>query len=163
MRLETGCTQIYTGNGKGKTTAALGLCFRAAGQGLRPCMVQFIKQRHCGEHVSAERLGIEILQGEASDVRQGVREQLEVARERLSNGSCDVLVLDEILGSLRRGFVTIDEVLDLLATRPEAMELILTGRDAPQVLIEKADLVTRMDCVKHYYQRGLPARAGIEF
>lgn len=163
MGLETGRMHIYTGNGKGKTTAALGLCFRAAGQGLRPCMVQFIKQRRCGEHVSAERLGIEILQGEASDVRKGVREQLAVAQGKLTDGSCDVLVLDEILGSLRRGYVTLEEVLLLAELRPETVELVLTGRDAPQELMGKADLVTRMDCVKHYYQSGLPAREGIEF
>ena len=162
--LETGRTHIYTGHGKGKTTAALGLCFRAAGQGLRPCIVQFIKQRRCGEHVSAERLGIEILQGkDGGDAAATVRAQLAVAQDIVRQGTCDVLVLDEILGSLRRGYVTLEEVMALVAGRPERMELVLTGRDAPDGLVAMADLVTEMTCRRHYYETGLMAREGIEY
>lgn len=163
MGLETGRTQVYTGNGKGKTTASLGLCFRAAGQGLRPCVIQFIKQKSCGEHISAEKLGIEIFQNNLPDVRQAVKAQLELARRRLVERNCDVLVLDEILGSLKRGYVTLEDVLGLMDARPEHMELVLTGRDAPPEVIARADLVTSMQCVKHYYNTGLMAREGIEY
>lgn len=157
-----GKVQVYTGNGKGKTTASLGLCFRAAGQGLRPCIVQFWKRQRCGEHVSAERLGFEMLQCQLADERQAALHQLRVAHERL--GDCDVLVCDEILGALHEGFLTLHEVLGLLDARPAAVELVLTGRHAPQEIIERADLVTEMRPIKHYFdETGLPARRGIEY
>jgi cob(I)alamin adenosyltransferase len=163
MGLTVGRTQVYTGNGKGKTTASLGLCLRAAGRGLRVCVIQFIKQRRCGEHIGAEKLGIEILQSSLSDVRLAVQEQLREARRRIDGQICDVLILDEILGSLRNGYVTLADVLSLMDARPETMELVLTGRNAPPEVIEKADLVTSMECVKHYYDAGLAAREGIEY
>lgn len=157
-----GKIQVYTGNGKGKTTAALGLCFRAMGQGLRPCVVQFWKRQRCGEHVSAERLGFEILQSQLFDERQAALQQLQAAHERLS--ACDVLVCDEILGALHQGFVTMEEVMGLLDARPAAVELVLTGRNAPPQIIARADLVTEMRPIKHYFdEAGLEARCGIEF
>lgn len=163
MSLETGKLQVYTGNGKGKTTASLGLCFRAAGQGLRPCVIQFIKRQRCGEHSSAERLGIEIVQSDLPDVCQGVRAQLALAQRYLRERHCDILVLDEILGSLKRDYVTLEEVLALVDLRPRDMELVLTGRNAPPSVIQRADLVTSMECVKHYFDAGLMAREGIEY
>jgi cob(I)alamin adenosyltransferase len=158
-----GRTQVYTGNGKGKTTASLGLCFRAAGQGLRVSVVQFMKRQRCGEHFSAEKLGIEILQSNLPNVRQAVKAQLQQAWDCINSQSCDVLVLDELLGSLGHGYVTLDEVLAVMDARPKDMELVLTGRDAPPEVIAKADLVTSMECVKHYFDTGLRARKGIEF
>ncbi len=157
-----GRIQIYTGNGKGKTTASLGLCFRAAGQGLRPCVVQFWKQQRCGEHISAERLGFEILQCQLTDERQAALAQLAAAHERLTGG-CDLLVCDEILGALHAGLLTLGEVHGLLDARPAAVELVLTGRHAHPDLIRRADLVTEMRPIKHYYDEGLQARCGIEY
>jgi cob(I)alamin adenosyltransferase len=160
--MHDGKVQVYTGNGKGKTTASLGLCFRAAGQGLRPCVVQFWKRQRCGEHITAERLGIEMLQCQLADERQAALCQLQVARERMA--CCDVLVCDEILGVLHEGYLTLDEVLSLLDARPAAVELVLTGRNAPQQIIARADLVTEMRPIKHYFdETGLPARLGIEY
>jgi cob(I)alamin adenosyltransferase len=163
MRLTTGKIQVYTGNGKGKTTASLGLCFRAAGHGLRVCVIQFIKKQWCGEHVSAQALGIEILQGGLPDVRLAVQEQLKEAWLRINAETCDVLVLDEIFGSLHRGYVELADVLSLMDAKPEHMELVLTGRNAPPEVLSKADLITSMECVKHYYNAGLAAREGIEY
>ena len=152
----------YTGNGKGKTTASLGLSFRAVGHGLSVCVIQFIKKQRCGEHVSAGMLEIEIVQSALPDVRQAVQEQMQRAWNCIEQHKCDVLVLDEILGSLGRGYVNLEDVLAIMDARPEAMELVLTGRNAPPEVISKADLVTSMECVKHYYHTGLSAREGIE-
>ncbi|HEY3307741.1 MAG TPA: cob(I)yrinic acid a,c-diamide adenosyltransferase [Desulfuromonadaceae bacterium] len=174
MPLERGCVQIYTGNGKGKTTASLGLALRAAGRGLKVCVFQFIKGGGpYGEHLIAERLAplLTIIQTgrpgwvntkDISADRQVAQEALVQARSLLISGQYDLLVLDEIIGALGFGLVDLEQVLELIALKPNQVELVLTGRNAPEKLIEAADLVTEMREIKHYFKAGIPARTGIE-
>jgi cob(I)alamin adenosyltransferase len=168
-----GYVQVYTGDGKGKTTAALGLTLRAAGHGLRTYIGQFMKGQPYGEldalrdhpHITIEQYGdVRCLRREevtAEHVAQAQR-GLEQAREAMLSGEYDIVVLDEINVAIWFGLLTADEVLAFLDEKPEHVEVILTGRRAPQELIERADLVTEMREVKHYYQQGVAARKGIE-
>ncbi len=172
--LERGYIQVYTGNGKGKSTAALGLAMRAVGRGLRVCFFQFIKGGGpYGEHLSAEKLSpllTMVMTGlpgwvntkDITDDRQAAQEALIRAEAMLLSGEYDLLVLDEIIGAVSFGLVDEEQVLELIAARPEGVELVLTGRNATEKIIEAADLVTEMREVKHYYRSGAPARAGIE-
>lgn len=170
-----GCIQIYTGEGKGKTTAALGLAFRAVGQNRKVDMIQFLKRGGCGEHKSAALLsGMNIYCGCAvsappwnkqarEEWAAHTAEQLKLAKEKLAAQDCDVLILDEILGAMNAHFLTEADVLSLMEAKPEKTELIITGRGATEALIARADLVTCMTKVKHYMDDGLPAREGIEY
>lgn len=168
-----GLVHIYTGNGKGKTTAALGLALRAAGQGMRVCVLQFMKGRgRCGEHRFVERWpAFEILQpscascfGQSDSQRQAAAsEALDQVRSIMDSGCYDLLVLDEILTAVKNGLVPEDEALQLIASKPDGLELALTGRGAPQSLIDAADLVTEMVAIKHPLSRGVRARKGIEY
>jgi cob(I)alamin adenosyltransferase len=172
-QLPKGYVQVYTGDGKGKTTAALGLALRASGHGLRTYVGQFMKGQHYGElEALCDHPGITIEQyGDVRCIRREevtpehvaqARRGLERAREAMLSGQYDIVVLDELNVAIWFGLLTVKEVLALLEQRPERVELILTGRRAPQELIERADLVTEMREVKHYYQQGVMARAGIE-
>lgn len=173
--MEQGLVQVYTGNGKGKTTASLGLALRAVGRGLRVCMVQFIKGGgEYGEHQAARRLAplLTIHQTgrdgwifkdnlDPEDIRIA-RETLALAQNALTGCDYDMVILDEINGAVWFGLLSVDDVLDLIKARPSTVELVLTGRSADPRVIEAADLVTEMCEVKHYYQQGVPARIGIE-
>jgi cob(I)alamin adenosyltransferase len=175
MKLERGQVQVYTGNGKGKTTSSLGLALRAVGRGLRVCIVQFIKGGgQYGEHLAAERLAplLTIHQTgrdgwifrdrlDPEDIRIA-GETLELARGALTGGEYDLVILDEINGAAWFGLIAIEDILELIAQRPERVELVLTGRSADPRVIEAADLVTEMVEVKHYYQAGVQGRVGIE-
>lgn len=175
MKLEKGYIQVYTGNGKGKSTAALGLALRAAGREMMVCMVQFMKGGGpYGEHLAAPRLApyLTILQTgregwvnrdnpDPEDVRLA-REALLLAEQALRGGKYDLVILDEINGAVAFGLVTVDEVLSLMAAKPDNVELVLTGRYADERIVAAADLVTEMREVKHYYKAGVPARTGIE-
>ena len=168
---------VHTGNGKGKTTSALGLMMRAAGQGLRCCMVQFMKSRNdrYGEHVSAEMLGIEVhTMGDGftwdtknpEQDRQTARNTWDLCVEKLRSRDYDMLVFDELVYCLSYGFLPVPEVVNELTTaRTEqpALHIVVTGRDAPKELIEAADLVTEMTEIKHPFQAGIRAQRGIEF
>ena len=172
---EKGLVQVYTGEGKGKTTAALGLCLRAAGHGMRSVVLQFMKgQIDYGELRSVERFGglITIIQGgrpnfvsrenpDPEDVRL-VRETFARARALVAEPGLDLLVLDEINVALDFGLIGIDEVADLIRSRRRGLELVLTGRGAPPDIIAIADLVTEMREVKHYWKNGVTCRTGIE-
>lgn len=174
MPLERGCVQIYTGNGKGKTTAALGQALRAVGRGLTVCMFQFIKGGgRYGEHLAAEKLAplLTIIQTgrpgwvntkDITEDRRVAQEAFVRAEELLCSGRYDVFICDEINGAVGFGLIDVEQVLGLISRKPEATELILTGRNAHQRLIDAADLVTEMQEVKHYYKAGVPARTGIE-
>lgn len=174
MGLERGCVQVYTGNGKGKTTAALGLALRAVGRGLRVCVFQFIKGGGpYGEHLIAEKLAplFTIIQSgrpgwvntkDISEDRRVAQESLLRATELLTSDAYDLVVLDEINGAVGFGLIDVEQVLDLIARKPERVELVLTGRNAHERVIEAADLVTEMREIKHYYAAGVPARTGIE-
>lgn len=175
MKLERGCVQVYTGNCKGKTTAALGLAFRAVGRGLKVIMIQFMKGGGpYGEHLAAERLAPDLTiipTGREGWVNRDnpAKEDIELAvgalslaREKLLSGEYDLVILDEVNGAVSFGLLTVEELLELVRLRPHAVELVLTGRNAHQQIIEAADLVTEMVEIKHYYQAGVPARLGIE-
>lgn len=175
MPLKRGLIQIYTGNGKGKTTAALGLAVRASGHGLRVLMIQFMKGwPNYGELRAVKHLpGVELRQfGRAefvdrdnpdpADVRMA-HDALRAAAEAMERGECDILILDEINVALDFGLITLDEVLRVLDARPPAMEMVLTGRNAHPEIIRRADLVTEMLDIKHPYAAGVAARRGIEY
>jgi cob(I)alamin adenosyltransferase len=174
MKLERGCIQIYTGNGKGKTTAALGLSLRAVGRGLRVCFFQFIKGGGpYGEQLAAERLAPQftiiqtgrsgwVNRDDITEDRRLAQEALEKARAVIASGDYDLVVLDELNGAVGFGLVDVDQVLELMAMKPPLLELVITGRNAHERIMEAADLVTEMREVKHYFRAGVPARTGIE-
>ncbi|WP_085830515.1 cob(I)yrinic acid a,c-diamide adenosyltransferase [Collinsella vaginalis] len=169
-QLECGRVQIYTGDGKGKTTAALGLALRALGYDLDVLMLQFAKKLICAEHVAAERLGLRIVQATGPTPAARADEIMGMAREALAGATgtaepgrpVDVLILDELGEAMRRGFVTRADVEALLAIKPATTELVLTGRGLLD-LSDLADLVTEMVPHKHYFDEGLLARRGIEY
>ncbi len=178
MHPRTGLIQIYTGNGKGKTTAAIGLGIRAVGQGLRVHMIQFLKGGDnfppYGEITSIERLSqftVEQfgLPHFVNPKKISVEDQriidkgLTRARQVLADGEHDLVILDEINVVLKVGLAALPVVLELLKQRKEGVEVVLTGRDARQELIDIADLVSNITEVKHPFTKGVPARKGIEF
>lgn len=169
------CVQVYTGDGKGKTTAALGLLLRAAGAGLCCRVFQFLKKGDYSElktlasrfpEVEVTQLGSGKFIMDLSNIPQDELDRaaagLATAREAVMSGAYDLVILDEINGAMSMGLVSTDEVLKLMAEKPERTELVLTGRDAPKAVIDAADLCTEMRKVKHYYDAGVPARTGIE-
>jgi len=174
MPLEQGCVQVYTGNGKGKTTAALGLALRAVGRGLTVCMFQFIKGGgRYGEHLAAEKLApqLTIIQSgrpgwvntkDITEDRRVAQEALAQATELLTSSAFDLFICDEINGAVGFGLIDVAQVLELIRNKPKKTELVLTGRNADERIIEAADLVTEMCEIKHYYKAGVPARTGIE-
>jgi cob(I)alamin adenosyltransferase len=175
-KLSQGMIQVYTGDGKGKTTAALGLAFRAVGHGLKVYMIQFLKgTMDYGEIATAKQLApnLTIKQmgrgcllersetPEPEDIR-AAQEGVALAQEVLQKGDYDIVILDEITVALDLGLINTEDVLRLMDERPPHVELILTGRYAPLEIIERADLVTEMNEIKHYYGQGIEARIGIE-
>ncbi|MBI5904432.1 MAG: cob(I)yrinic acid a,c-diamide adenosyltransferase [Deltaproteobacteria bacterium] len=170
-----GYVQVYTGNGKGKTTASLGLAVRAAGHGLKVAILQFMKGWiDYGELEGVRRLApqVEIVQAgrdtfvnrrnpDPEDVRLA-KQGWEKAKRIIEGRQADILVLDEINCAMDFGLIPVGEVLEALRRKPDGMELILTGRGAPPEILEAADLVTEMREIKHYYKAGVDARVGIE-
>ena len=174
-RKELGLIHIYTGNGKGKTTAAFGLALRAWGRDKRVCIIQFMKKGDSyGEVRAIARLeGIDISQygkgrfivkGNASDEDvASAKEGFEMVRSVLSSGDYDMVVLDEICITIDFDILNVDDVLDALAGRKEGVEVVMTGRNAPSELIEVADYVTEMKLIKHPFEKGINARKGVEY
>jgi cob(I)alamin adenosyltransferase len=172
-----GMIHLYTGNGKGKTTAALGLCFRAAGHGYRCAFIQFLKGRETGEMFSCARVVPEIIFeqygtkdfvfGKDSDVvaKQRVYAERGLARahELVSSGEFDVVVLDEIITLPQLKICGVERIIELMELNRGKTELVLTGRGAGGELIRRADLVTEMKEIRHYYTSGVAARKGVEF
>ncbi len=174
-RLEKGYIQVYTGNGKGKTTCALGLTVRAVGAGLRVFIAQFLKGQDYSElKTLKERFSdlVEIRQygtpyfifkgKENEEVKEIVKRGLRESRDAIVSGNYDIVIMDEINVCLYMGLADTNEVLEILRMKPDNVEVVLTGRYAPEEIIEVADLVTEMIEVKHYYQKGVQARVGIE-
>ncbi|MBX7224311.1 MAG: cob(I)yrinic acid a,c-diamide adenosyltransferase [Blastocatellia bacterium] len=175
----TPLVMVNTGNGKGKTTAALGTLMRAAGRGFRCVMLQFIKTTEdrrfgvYGEIKSAEKLGIEILtlgDGFTWDTKNAEKDKAtarrawEICVEKINSGTYDIVALDELTYAFTFGWLSIEEVLEVLRQRPPLLHIIITGRDAPPELIEFADLVTEMKEIKHpFATRKVVAQVGIEF
>jgi cob(I)alamin adenosyltransferase len=182
-----GLVQVYTGAGKGKTTAALGLAVRAAGHGLRTCFVQFMKKGwESGERAALAKLApaIEVhVFGAAEwgdrtqaapdtpwwglppseEDRAQAREAFEFARRAATGGDWHLVVLDEVFAAVKYGLVSVEDVLGLMRAKSSRVELVLTGREAPPEVIEAADLVTEMTEVKHPFEQGVQARKGIEY
>ena len=172
---QKGYIQLYTGNGKGKTTAALGLALRAAGAGMKSIVIQFMKGQHYNELESVKRLdGLIIIEQYGSEdfcnvddknlsqhynlARNGYNRAMEV----ISNNRFPIVILDEIITAHLFKLVTLDDILNLIKLKHDNTELILTGRGAPKELIERCDLVTEMKEIRHYYNDGVTARVGIE-
>ncbi len=170
-----GYIQIYTGNGKGKTTAAIGQAIRAAGFGLKTYMIQFMKEYPYNEINALEKLNdwIDVVQCGKDDYVykrelppddeiKKARNGLNDAKAKMLSGEYDIIILDEICVAIYFKLFTTEDVLEFVKSKPDNIELILTGRYCPQELINAADLVTEMTEVKHYYQKGVLARKGIE-
>lgn len=168
---------VHTGDGKGKTTCALGLMMRAAGRGLKCCMIQFMKSRNdrYGEHESAEKLGIEVhtmgdgftwdTKNPEQDIRTA-RKTWALCVEKLRSGEYDMIVLDELVYVLSYKWLPVTEVLEeikAIRSSQPALHIVVTGRDAPPELIAAADLVTEMKEIKHPFNAGVRAQQGIEF
>lgn len=177
-KLKNGYVQVYTGNGKGKTTAAVGLAVRAAGNGYNVFMVQFLKGGKTGEIESAKKLApyfnifrFEKKRGffwtlneeEKIELKEEIQKGYEFCMETLKEGKCDILIMDEVMGALNNGLISEEQLIELIDNKPVNIELILTGRDVPKTIIDKANLVTEMKDIKHYFNEGVPSREGIEF
>ena len=169
-----GLLQVYTGPGKGKTTAAVGLAVRAVGRGLRVAFIQFAKPSESGEVESLKKLGVKVAyfgaagwvkKGEdaSEHVKEAQRGWSEALRYLKGSEQVDLLILDELNVVLSLGLLDRGEVIGAILNRPHGLEVVCTGRDAPKELLDTADLVTEMREIKHYYKRGVQARKGIEY
>ena len=177
--MQRGLIVVFTGDGKGKTSAALGIVLRSCGHNMRVAMVQFVKSpTETGEEKMAERLKPELelvtmgrgfVNPPVSEAallvhRKAAAEALELARQRIASGYWDVLILDEINIAVSFGLISIEDVLSLITAKPSKMHVVLTGRDAHPALIDLADVVTEMRCIKHPFDaQRLPAQQGIDF
>lgn len=175
--MEQGYIQVYTGNGKGKTTAALGQCLRAVGRGLKVIVYQFLKGSLSGELESAKALAPnfkikrfggmtklfwQLRTEEKEELKAMTKEGYGEILKAVRDGSYDVIVLDEIMAALEYELLSQEDVLRLMEEKAPRVELILTGRNAPEAVLDKADLITEMRAVRHYYAKGIAAREGIE-
>ncbi|WP_202081127.1 cob(I)yrinic acid a,c-diamide adenosyltransferase [Caldalkalibacillus salinus] len=179
QRNEKGKLLVYTGDGKGKTTAALGLALRATGRGKRVVVIQFIKspQRTYGEHLMFQKIGIDMYQKGAGftwtktpDVhREALREAWTFAKDIIKSGEYNLVILDELNNALAinrfpiADVLPFQDVLDTIRTRPRSMDVVVTGRNAQSALLDQADLVTVMSLEKHYYNEGVNAILGLEY
>lgn len=169
--------QVYTGNGKGKTTCSVGQGIRAAGRGYKVLMVQFLKSMDTGEmkviekldNFDFKRIGCprdftwNLSEKEIEDLKKEIKEGFSSLESIIKSSKYDMIILDEILGSITGGFLSEETVIDIISNKNENVEIILTGRNASKEMIEAADLVTEMKEIKHYYEKGVNARKGIEF
>lgn len=176
--MESGLVIVYTGKGKGKTTAALGMALRAIGHNYKICMIQFIKGSwHYGEMSSSKRLEPEfeltavgkgfvgILDDKTpKEIHQKIaNEAIEIAKEKILSEKYNIIILDEINYAVNLGLVELEDVLDLIKNKPQSVTLVLTGNHVKQEIVNAADLVTEMKEVKHPFQRGIRAKKGIDF
>lgn len=174
-KLKKGFVQIYTGNGKGKSTAAIGQAVRAAGFGLKSYIAQFMKEypyselvslKHLSELISVEQFGGDEfvykkeLPGEEELTK--AKRGLQTARDKMLSGDYDIIILDEVIVAIYFKLFETKDIVEFIKSKPENVELILTGRYCPEELIDLADLVTEMQEIKHYYQKGITSRRGIE-
>jgi cob(I)alamin adenosyltransferase len=169
-----GLVIVITGEGKGKTTSALGMMLRAWGNGMKVIVLQFIKspRREYGELKAARKMGVEMVQGGAGfvfpetpdkDVHKAVAvAQWQAARDKINSGDYDMVILDELTYALKFGWVPVDELIELLKKRPAGQHVIITGRDAPAALIDFADTVSEVKDIKHHFRQGVKAQKGIE-
>lgn len=176
MTNKKGIVQVYTGNGKGKTSAAWGQALRAVGHGWKVAVIRFLKSGGSGEVSAAGQLAANISvfghsspynakedQQSSEQLKIDSQENFRIAAEQINSGKYDLVVLDEINPVLHYKFILIDEFLDVIQNRPPSLDLILTGRYAPELLISTADLVTEMKDLKHPFADGIKARSGIDY
>jgi len=168
-----GYVQVYTGDGKGKTTAAIGLSIRAAGAGLKVYIAQFIKMgdyseikalKKFSDLITVEQFGLgHFIKGKPSkeDI-EAARAGIEKVKSLMASQDYDIIMLEEASVAAKCGLISVNDILDLISSKPENMELVITGRSAAPEIIEKADLVTEMKEIKHYFSKGVTARNGIE-
>ena len=176
--MENGLTIVYTGKGKGKTTAALGIVLRAVGYEKKVCMIQFIKGTwHYGEMTSSKKLepefemitvgkgfvGIIDDKSPKEDHKEIAKEAIKISNEKIQSGKYDIVILDEINYAVNLDLISVKDVLNLIKSKPQEVDLVLTGNYAKDEVIEIADLVTEMREVKHPFQRGIKAKKGIDF
>ncbi|OWZ83425.1 cob(I)yrinic acid a,c-diamide adenosyltransferase [Natranaerobius trueperi] len=171
---ELGTVQVYTGNGKGKTTASLGLALRALGHNFRVCVIQFMKgSSEYGEYKALEKfenatvhlMGRDtFVNKEAPEVEdvELAQEGYEKARESMISGKYDIVILDEVNVALDFHLIEVEQVLELMDIKPKNVELVLTGRNADKEVVKRADLVSEIKEVKHHFQKGIPSRKGVE-
>lgn len=173
MDSKKGFVHVYTGDGKGKTTASIGLAIRALGAGYKVLFAQFIKERACSEHKALQRFAphIEIKQygcgfifcnkpstNSIDKARHGINEIKDI----VDKGTYDLIILDEANVALHYNLFSLDDLIEIIDRRHPSTELVITGRYAKQEIIERADLVTEMVCIKHYFEKGIKSRQGIE-
>ena len=176
MTEQKGFVHLYSGDGKGKTTAAAGLALRALGSGRRVLFSQFLKSRASGETEPLERLGAEILRAKTSEkfffqmpeeereaVKQSHTEALATIRGKINTGGFGLVVMDEVIDAVNCGAIALCGLLELIGSRPGHVEIVLTGRAPPPELVEICDYYTEFTCKAHPYQKGVAARAGIEY
>ncbi|MBI5698611.1 MAG: cob(I)yrinic acid a,c-diamide adenosyltransferase [Thaumarchaeota archaeon] len=178
MEKDAGLVVVYTGKGKGKTTAALGMALRAIWHNYKVCMIQFIKGSwHYGEMSSSKRLEPEfeltaigkgfvgiIDDKTPKEVHQKIaKEAIEIAKEKIASEKYDIVILDEINYAVNLGLVDVKQVLDLIKIKPQKVTLVLTGNHVKQEVVDAADLVTEMKEIKHPFQRGIRAKKGVDF
>lgn len=173
-KTEQGLIHLYCGDGKGKTTAALGLAVRAAGYGKRVVIIQFLKSTDTGElHTlqlipnieiirSHEVLGFTFRMNEEEKRHAAAIQQDLLAQAFRNAQSCDLLILDEIMAAINTGMISVEQVLQLIQTKPQTLELVMTGRNPPPELVERADYFSEIRKIKHPFDRGIPARDAIE-
>ncbi|ABX11978.1 cob(I)yrinic acid a,c-diamide adenosyltransferase [Nitrosopumilus maritimus] len=176
--MSDGLTIVYTGKGKGKTTAALGLALRATGYNKKICMIQFIKGSwHYGEMDSTKKLepGFEMVaigkgfvgivddKSPKEDHEKVAKEAIRISNEKIQSGKYDIVILDEINYAVNLNLISVDNVLNLIKSKPDNIDLVLTGNYAKEEVIEIADLVTEMKEIKHPFQKGIKAKKGIDF
>jgi cob(I)alamin adenosyltransferase len=173
--MEKGLIQVYTGNGKGKTTAALGLALRAVGHGMKVLVLQFMKgnvqygelesTKKLSPHLTLKQVGRETFISKRNpDLKdlQLAQEGFAIAKKAIQDKEYDIVILDEINLAINYGLIPLDDLLRLIDSKPDTVELILTGRNVNREILERADLITEMVDRKHYYDKGVPARKGIE-
>lgn len=175
MVLTKGYVHVYTGEGKGKTTAALGLALRALGHGLKVYVIHFMKGnieygelravKYLKPNLTIQQMGRETFVSREHPDPEDIalaRRAFQLAQQVVNGGEYDIVILDEINCALDYQLITVGEVCRLIKEKPDQIELVLTGRGAPKEIIEAADLVTEMREIKHYYQKGVTSRKGIE-
>jgi len=172
--IKKGLVIVNTGNGKGKTSAALGLMLRAWGQGLRVCMVQFIKAKtsNYGEEKAARKLGFEMyplgdgftwLSDNIENDKKLAREGWDFCQEKIMSGNYDLVLIDELTYPIKYGWLPWELIKETLDNRPAGLHIVITGRYAPQELIDYADTVSEINEIKHHYNAGVKSQKGIEF
>ncbi len=176
--MKQGLTQVYCGNGKGKTTASIGLGIRALGNNMKVIMIQFLKNKNTGEchfletlepafkvfHFEKERGFVWTLtEEEKVELKQEIAMAVKFAKKVMDTGECDMLILDEVLGALENGYITEEVLHEMIASKPDTVELVLTGRVLPSSFEPVVDYISEIRANKHPMDKGIPARKGIEY